>query len=262
MITSQTEDAVDATLTLRTYRLVISYLGTRYRGWQRQANGHSVQAEIEKALERLWGRPVTLHGSGRTDTGVHARGQVAHFRVAGRFRDGITLRRALNANLPDDVRIMKAGKVADDFHARFSAVGKEYLYRVRAADVHDPLELGRVWYIPRRLDVVRMNQASAFLVGSHDFSAFASNPGYARETMVRTLFQARWIQRGTLYSFRIRGDGFLYRMVRNVVGALIRVGDGRLEVDGFKELLESRQRSNAPPTAPPQGLCLMKVFYH
>lgn len=243
------------------YRLVISYRGTRFRGWQKQGSSPTIQLEIEQVLSRLWSRPIIIHGSGRTDTGVHALGQIAHFHAPLRFKDTRKLRNALNAYLPDDIRILDVRKVLDDFHSRFSATSKEYEYLLFCREVADPMELNRSWHLRRKLDLSSMKQAAALLLGTHDFASFASNPGYSRETTVRTLHRIQITQKGPRIRIRYHGSGFLYRMVRNLTGALVRVGDGRLNIEEIAKILKAKNRSEAPPPAPAHGLYLVKVHY-
>jgi len=248
---------------LQNYKLTITYHGVNYRGWQRQPDQVSVQETIEKALTKLWGgtERVIIHSAGRTDTGVHALGQVAHFTAPLKFKTRGTLRNALNANLPDDIRIMNAVPVPADFHSRFSATGKTYHYRLFCREVHDPMELGRSWQMRRQLDMEKMQQAASHFLGKHDFASFASNPGYERETTVRTIHEIRFVKRGPLVTLKFSGNGFLYRMVRNLTGAIVRAGDGRLTPDQVKDILATRSRPSAPPPAPAHGLYLVKVYY-
>jgi len=243
------------------HKLTIAYDGTGYRGWQRQKNGPSVQETIESALSRIWQEKITIHGSGRTDTGVHAAGQVAHFHAPIKFRNMDALTLALNANLPDDIRILKSRKAPSGFHARFSATGKMYRYQLFCHPVSDPFSNNRAWQMRRTLDLQSMKKGADLLAGTHDFSAFSSNPGYQRENMVRTLYRIQITSRGPHVRLLFHGNGFLYKMVRNLTGALVRLGDGRLSPDTLKQILESRKRETAPPPAPAHGLYLVKVFY-
>jgi tRNA pseudouridine38-40 synthase len=247
--------------TLINHRLLISYDGTNFAGWQIQANDDTIQSLIEKAVKTLWGERYHLYGSGRTDAGVHALGQVAHFQAPAKFQDFHELRRALNHNLPAQIRILQCKKVPESFHARFSCKGKEYLYRLYNHEVMSPFEHHRSFHQPMSLNLKAMQEASRHLLGSHDFSSFASNPGYARITMVRTMQSVECRRQGPLLTLRFRADGFLYRMVRNLTGALIKVGRGRVTPEEFKTILEAKKRSAAPQTAPAHGLYLYKVFY-
>lgn len=240
--------------------LIVSYLGTPYSGWQRQIGKLTVQGELEKALEKLWGAPVSAQASGRTDTGVHAKGQPVSFR-APRLHNAVVLRRALNANLPHTIRIVSARLVPAEFHARFDAKGKTYRYEILNAPVSDPFLIDRCWHLPRSLDIKAMRQAARLLVGKHDFASFTSNPGYERETTVRTVKKLSLTRSGNMLYFSITADGFLYRMVRNIVGGIVKVGQGKLTVAEFKAARDACSRSAAPASAPACGLYLMKVYY-
>ncbi len=245
------------------YKLTIAYHGQAYQGWQRQKDGPSVQQTIENALTRLWGNaePIQIQGSGRTDTGVHALGQVAHFMAPAKFLKTNELRNALNAHLPDDIRIVKSSLASPAFHARFSATGKTYHYRLICREVHDPMEIGRAWQIRRKLDLDKMQATAQHFLGEHDFASFTSNPGYERQTTVRTLHYIKFIHKGPEITLKFHGAGFLYRMVRNLTGALVRTGDGRLTPNEVKQMLHAKDRKVAPPPAPAYGLYLAKVFY-
>lgn len=245
---------------LQGHKLTIAYRGTGFSGWQRQAAKRTVQECIETALEKIWGRKISLQGSGRTDTGVHALGQVASFN-APRLHTGAVLLRALNANLPHDVRIVKCRLVSPAFHARFNAHSKTYRYLVWNEFVQDPFTLETHWHVPRPLDLAAMRKAARLLLGRHDFASFTSNPGYERESTVRVMKRASVAREGPALVFHFSADGFLYRMVRNLVGALAKVGLGRLSVEEFGRILRARSRSEAPATAPACGLYLMSVRY-
>ncbi len=255
--TPRANTAPDATV----HRLLIAYDGTHYLGWQRQGENPTIQLTVEKAIEKCWGTFITLHGSGRTDQGVHALGQVAHFIAPRKFKSDEMLR-ALNANLPKDIRVLSSSFSRRDFHARFSAVGKEYHYRIEHAPFHSPFEIGRSWHRPRPMDLEAIREALSAIVGEHDFASFTSNPGYERKTTVRQIYLATLSRSKTILTVKIRGNGFLYRMVRNLVGAITLVGHGDITVDEFKKILLSRKRSAAPNTAPAGGLYLARVFYN
>src|SRR5476651_2414071 len=232
---------------LQGHRLTIAYRGTEFSGWQRQAAKRTVQGCIEDALEKIWGQKISLQGSGRTDTGVHALGQVASFN-APRLHTDTVLQRALNANLPRDVRIVKCRLVSPAFHARFDATGKTYRYLIWNHLVQDPFTLDTHWHVPRPLDLPAMRRAARMLLGRHDFASFTSNPGYERESMVRTMKRVSVVRDGKQIVFHFSADGFLYRMVRNLVGALAKVGHGKISVDDFGKILRARSRSEAPAT--------------
>lgn len=245
---------------LQGHKLTIAYRGTGFSGWQRQAEKRTVQECLENAVEKLWGRKISVQGSGRTDTGVHAFGQVASFN-APRLHNAVVLQRALNANLPRDMRVVKCRLVSPAFHARFDAIGKTYRYLILNDLVQDPFTLDTHWHVPRPLDLPAMRKSARYLLGRHDFASFTSNPGYERESTVRTIRRASLVRKGRVLTFQVTADGFLYRMVRNLVGALIKVGLGKISAGDFKKILESKRRSAAPNTAPACGLYLMQVNY-
>jgi len=246
---------------LETFKLTMAYRGQDFFGWQRQDPHPTVQLAIENALKKIFRRACPVAGSGRTDRGVHALGQVASCQVPA-THPSETLLRALNFHLPPGVRVLSVQKAAAKFHARFSAKGKTYLYRIVNEPFLHPLEIGRAWHVPRPLDMQAIRQAARLFVGKHDFASFTSNPGYERESTIRRLRSIRVARKpGSVLELTFDGDGFLYRMVRNLVGALVKVGHGRLKVSDCKKVLAARSRSTAPPTAPADGLYLLKVRY-
>jgi len=241
------------------YRLILSYVGTAYAGWQRQPDALSVQEVVERALAAVLGRPLPLVGAGRTDAGVHARGQAAHLEI-----DGPVETRALvhgtNHHLPADVRVMAADRMRDGFHARKSAEGKEYRYCLSRHRVLSPLDAPFVVAVGQEVDMEAMRRATRALVGEHDFTAFALAGGSHGQPR-RTIFAADWLQRGETLELRVIGEGFLRGMVRGLVGTLLEVGRGRRSVSEFEELLSGLPRSAAGPTAPAHGLTLERVLY-
>lgn len=247
---------------MRTLKLTIQYDGTGYVGWQRQAAGVSIQGLLEAALRPLEGADVAVHGAGRTDAGVHALAQVASVSLASEL-PGLTLVRAVNAVLPPDVRVLAAEDVAPAFHARFSARTKTYEYRIVNAPLVSVFLYRYVWHVMHPLDMEAMRMAAAPLVGRHDFAAF-QGAGSTVATTERTILDLAWNEGGGFdrpIVFRVTGDGFLRHMVRNIVGTLVEVGSGRLEAGCLPSILQSRDRTQAGPTAPPQGLFLTHVQY-
>ena len=244
----------------RHFELTVAYDGTQYGGWQLQPNGKTVQEVLEGALAKIAGRAVRIHGSGRTDAGVHARGQVANCSFVTQHKT-TTLLRALNANLPEDVRVLRVQEVGPKFHARFSAKGKEYRYRIDCGVVADPFLRAYTWHHPRPLNVAAMRQASRLLRGRHDFSAVSANPMRAVETTVRTISKLTVTMQGNLLTISVRADGFLYKMVRSIVGALVKVGEGKLAVEELRKLMKSKKRAALVETAPAKGLFLWQVWY-
>ena len=253
----------------RTLKLTVSYDGTRFVGWQRQAEGVSIQGLLEDALARFEGAPVAVHGAGRTDAGVHALGQVASARMTSAHpTDAVA--RGLNACLPPDVRVIDVQEAAADFHARFSARSKMYRYLLRNATIASPFERTSVWHVPEPLDVDAMRTAAHTLVGTHDFAAFRGAGSDTKET-VRTITRSEltsdafsgWqdAPMGPLIAYEVSGDGFLRHMVRAIVGTLVEIGRGRRPAPSMAALLAGGSRALAGVTAPPQGLFLVRVVY-
>jgi tRNA pseudouridine38-40 synthase len=260
----------------RSLKITLAYDGTDYVGWQRQPTGVSVQALLEDALAAIEGRPVVVIGAGRTDAGVHALGQVASCRLEHPL-PADQLARALNARLPEEVRVLRVEEVSGLFHARYSARSKSYRYLVLNDSLVSPFERRYVWHVPRRLDIAAMGEAAAHLEGEHDFAAL-QGAGSATKTTVRTVALAR-VQTlaameiaggltlaarpkgGRLIAFDMRGSGFLRHMVRNAVGTLVEIGLGRRDPSSMAGLLASGERSLAGPTAPASGLFLVDVAY-
>ncbi len=242
-------------------RLTVAYDGTGFRGWQLQPAPHrTVQGELEAVVARLAGRPVRVHGSGRTDTGVHARGQVAHVDWPDDRPPG-DLRWSMNAVLPDDVRVLEARPAPPGFHARSSSTGKEYRYFIWNAKAVPPeLRHIRTWE-PRRLDPQAMREAAVLLVGTRDFAAFSANPQREVSGTVRTLHRLEVRGRGPEVCLVAKGDGFLYKMVRSLAGFLLRVGRGERRPEDGPRILAGGVRTAEVPTAEARGLFLWKVLY-
>ncbi len=245
----------------RNIRLIIEYDGTNYHGWQSQAGSGrpTIQDELEKALGALAGGPVRTISSGRTDAGVHAFGHVANFPTDSPIPPE-SWAPALNRLLPADIRIVSSEEAGPDFHARYSATGKQYRYLVLARRAPSALLRSRAWHVDRRLNLTAMRKAAAFLIGRHDFSAFRSSDCGAK-TPVRRLRALTIRKKDDLVEFTLEADAFLMHMARNIVGTLVEVGLGRFVPGEVKEMLRSRDRKRAGRTAPAQGLHLVQVFY-
>ncbi|MGD8470478.1 MAG: tRNA pseudouridine(38-40) synthase TruA [Desulfobacteraceae bacterium] len=245
---------------IRNFKLIIEYDGSRYHGWQRQKQDRSIQGEIEKALKTITTSSVTLIGSGRTDAGVHARGQVANFKCDTRLEPE-ALMNALNSLLEEDIVIQACEPASTSFHARYDAKSKVYHYRILNRPL--PAAIGRqyAWFIRKPLNLEAMRAAIVHLIGHHDFKAFESS-GSARQQTTRHIYSAELTeQESGLLVFEIEADGFLRYMVRSIVGTLVDVGLGKLTPPEFKRVLDSKDRSRASATAPARGLMLMKVNY-
>ncbi len=241
------------------YRLKVAYRGTAYAGWQRQPNALTVQQVVEEALADLLDEQIAIVGAGRTDAGVHARGQIAHMRLEREF----PLRGLVhggNTRLPEDIRILAADRMPEGFHARRCAAAKDYRYRFVRARVVSPLDSPLAVRLPPGAELEAMKPAAAALLGRHDFSAFALAGGSHRDPRRRILL-AEWRERGEALVLRLVGDAFLRGMVRSIVGTLLEVGRGRRGPDEIGRLLNGRPRSEAGPTAPARGLVLHEVFY-
>jgi tRNA pseudouridine38-40 synthase len=242
------------------YRMTLAYDGGAYAGWQVQARHRTIQGELEEALRRLTGESARVHGSGRTDAGVHARGQVAHFDLRGWVDPG-KLQLGLNAVLDADIRVMALRRAPSSFHARYDAVEKTYRYFIWSGPVLPP-DLRRHWAHARRpLDAAAMAEAARRLTGRHDFAAFSANPNREVRGTVRDLRELSVRRSGRRLVITARADGFLYRMVRSLAGFLWRVGAGELPADAADRILASRTRTARVPTAPPHGLFLWRVRY-
>ena len=245
----------------RSYKVTIEYDGTRYHGWQVQNDVPTIQAEMEKALLLIAGQHSRVTASGRTDTGVHAIGQVAGFTIKKSISVG-KLHNGLNALLPEDIVIRNLVVAPDGFHPRYDAVSKVYQYRILNRLLPDAIGRFYSWHIKRRLDFTAMQQAADHLIGTHDFTSF-EGAGSPRATSVRHVMEASFTCNEDEHSitFQIEADGFLRFMVRNIVGTLVEVGFGKRETHSLKDILLARDRSVAGPTAPPQGLFLIRVNY-
>ena len=265
-----TAGACIPTAAMRTIKLTVSYDGTDYVGWQRQARGRSIQGELERAFAEIEGRPVRVAGAGRTDAGVHALGQVASVQLAHRVETSVLVR-AINAKLPPDIRLLAAETVEADFHARYAARKKTYRYNLTTGPVASPFTLRYAWHVREPVDLDAMREAAARLQGCRDFAAFQA-AGTEVASTVRTVHSVA-IGSGTgalptrtavplpALAIEVVGDGFLRHMVRIMVGTMVEVGAGRVEAAAVTGIAASRARERAGPTAPPQGLFLVAVDY-
>jgi len=277
--TSESEhiDTPAASGGVRTFKLTLAYDGTGFHGWQVQPGLPTVQGELQAALGRVTGESPLPQGSGRTDAGVHALAQVASFQLAAPI-PAENLLLALNRTLPPAIRVIDSEVVSSTFHARHSAVAKSYEYRVFRGNICPPWVYPYVYRYSKRLDFVALEKAADVFTGEHDFTSFAaSDPDQAARadssdpedeplaTNIRRVFSSAWEKQsndaGELWVYRVRGNGFLHHMVRNLVGAMIDVGRGFITVERLKEILEARSRSQAGPTAPASGLFLSSVEY-
>lgn len=244
---------------MKNVKLTIEYDGTNYHGWQAQSNAKTVQETIEKAIHGLTGEEITITGSSRTDQGVHAYGQVANFLTDSNIPHD-RFSHALNRMLPEDIVIRKSEEVSMDFHARYCSKGKKYRYLIYKSRFPSAIFRNRSYHISHQLDMEEMKKSISFFKGTHDFSAFRST-GSSVKTSVRTIFDVNLTTVEDNVWFEVSGDGFLYNMVRIMVGTLVDVGMGRINADDIPDIIESLDRKRAGRTAPPQGLYLVEVFY-
>jgi len=244
---------------MRKIKGIVEYDGTHFYGSQVQKDKRTVQDEIEKAIKGVTQESLRVRLAGRTDRGVHARGQVFHFET-GSILSLLRLCAGFNAHLPRDVVIKKLSQVSKKFHAQYSAKGKVYVYSIHAAHCRAPLKSATHWEVFKSLDFDLMKKTVALFEGTHDFRAFC-NKANRKENTVRTIHKARIVKKGENIIFTISGDGFLYRMVRNIMGALVSVGEGKLTSDDVKKIIAGKCRTKAPKAAPAHGLTLEKVHY-
>jgi len=249
-------------------RLLVAYDGTAFRGWQSQRGGETVQDRLESAVAGIVGERVVMHGSGRTDAGVHALGQTVHFELKpeqagrlGRMREAERWIPALNAALPPELRVLRARRAAAGFHARFSATGKIYRYELWHAPVLPPHLHRRAWHLHREIDRTLLRVLASLVEGTHDFRGFCADSGSLPESTVRTISRAVIRERGPALSITFEGDGFLYRMVRMLVGGMVRVAQGKEDRAVFAHRLAARKPWPTPAMAPAEGLYLVRALY-
>lgn len=244
------------------YKLTIAYDGTNYCGWQVQPNGISIQEILQDKIKIIAREDIKLIGSGRTDAGVHAFGQVAHFNCSKEL-DIHRFAHSLNALIPEDIRIIEMDVVGKDFHAQYSAKGKIYHYNLHLDQVMDPFRRLYAYHVLEKIDLSQMQRATAYFKGTHDFTSFANEAhrGTAAHDPVRTIERLDIMMQLGGVRLEFEGDGFLYKMVRNIVGTLLEVGKGKLEPEDIKHILEAKDRCKAGQAAPAQGLFLVEVKY-
>jgi len=242
-------------------KLILAYYGAGFAGWQSQSHRNTVQDHLERAFRRVSGRQVRVHGAGRTDAGVHALGQCAHVDLVDRRLSAARWTSALNALLPPLIRVLRCYYVSATFHARFSAKGKVYRYRIWSAPILPPLEVNRAWHISAPLDFDILQALAEKLVGTHDFAGFAANRGNCELNTIRTIRSIHLHRKGPCIAIDFDGDGFLYKMVRLMVGSMVQGALGKLTVDEIAARLASIRFSGARLAAPPEGLFLARVRY-
>lgn len=242
------------------YKILTEYVGSRYNGWQKQGNTkNTIQEKFENILSELTGESVEINASGRTDAGVHAKGQTANFKTSREYPCDY-LKDYLNKYLPNDIRVICAERVHDRFHARLNAKAKTYEYEIANIEKPSVFEHKFCTFIEEKLNVSEMIRASEYFIGKHDFKAFCSNKRYKKST-VREIYDIKISENSGMISIKIRGNGFLHNMVRILVGTLVEVGLGKIKAEDIPEILNSKDRENAGYTMPPQGLTLLNVVY-
>lgn len=245
---------------MKNIKLVLEYDGTKYAGWQRQNNAITIQQMLEDSIYRITGENLKVIGSSRTDAGVHARGFVANFKTNSSIPD-VKFSAALNSKLPEDIVVIQSSLVSDDFHARYSSSGKTYSYTVLNRFQPAAIDRNYVYHYKGELDIETIREACRYFIGIHDFAAF-KNTGSSVKGTVRTISEIEVIKNGDYIKFYITGDGFLYNMVRIMIGTLIEVGIGKIKPEHIEHILLSKDRTNAGKSAPASGLCLEKVYYN
>ena len=244
---------------MRNIKLIMEYDGTNYSGWQKQPKRKTVQKEIETAISKITKEKIVVFGSGRTDSGVHALGQVANFKTSSNLT--VTqFQKALNTNLPDDISIINVKETLDNFHSQLSSKSKTYIYKILNRDYRSAHIRNKTWQVNQLLNLQNMRLASEHLIGKHDFKAFAHS-GIKVKSTVRTIKKVKLSRKRNIINFEIEADGFLKRMVRMVIGTLVQVGKEKITPENFKNILDSGKKSKYVYTAPPQGLFLKKVRY-
>lgn len=244
---------------MRNIRIILEYDGTNYHGWQYQKNALTIQEVVKKAIEKITAEKINLIGASRTDTGVHAYYQVANFKSKTKI-PAEKIPYAINSLLPRDITVVEAKDVEQDFHSRYSSKGKRYRYVILNRKFSSPIMRNYCWHINYKLDIEKMKEAADFLIGTHDFSAFKAS-GSNVKNPIRTVKETTLNKNKDIITFEIEADGFLYNMVRIIVGTLVDIGCHKIEPYMIKNILESKNRNLAGKTSPPQGLYLLKIFY-
>ena len=244
---------------MRNIKLTIEYDGKKFGGWQKQPNKLNIQGEIEKAIEEITGEKIDLNASGRTDAGVHSLGQTANFKTNSKIEiEKIPI--AINSKLKQSIRIIKAEEVEEKFHARYSCKGKKYRYIINNSKYGSAIYRDLEYHIPIKLNVEAMQKGIKYFEGEHDFKGFKAS-GTSSKSSVRTIYNAKVIQEGERIIIELEGNGFLYNMVRIISGTMVDVGLGKIKPEEIPEIIESKERSRAGKTLPPQGLYLVEVYY-
>src|SRR6266516_5858241 len=244
----------------RRLKLIVAYDGAPFAGWQSQSHLNTVQDHLERVFERVVGKPVRVHGAGRTDAGGHALAQCVHADL-GKLLAPARWAEALNALLPPSIRVMRCRYVSNEFHARISAKGKIYRYRIWSAPVLPPFEYSRAWHITRPLDLNVLKRAANHFAGTHDFAGFAANRGKTEESTIRTIHSVRVRQKSSCVTLEFDGNGFLYKMVRLMVGSLVKCALGKMKIEEIAARLHSAQVESTRFAAPAEGLFLVRVRY-
>ena len=242
-------------------KIVVAYDGAPFAGWQSQSHRNTIQDHLEGAFSRIFDAPLRVHGAGRTDAGVHALGQCAHIDLPDRRFSPDAVTRAVNALLPAAIRVWRSRYTNENFHARYSAKGKQYRYRLWAAEILPPFEFQRAWHVPRPLDYQRLRSAAQRFVGTHDFAGFAANRGKPETSTVRTIRSVRVGKKGALITVDFDGEGFLYKMVRLMIGAAVQCAEGKTSGAEISRSLASASVIRGRHTAPPEGLFLLRIRY-
>lgn len=245
---------------MRNFKITIAYDGSRYKGWQRQKNENStIQGKIEDVLSKMTGENIEIIGSGRTDSGVHAYGQVANFKTFSSMKTW-EIKDYLYTYLPEDIVVTKIQEVPRNFHARYNVISKTYVYKIWSAPYHNPFKRKYMEHIPEKLNIPTMEEAAGFLIGEHDFTSYCSSKS-KKKSNVRRIHSIRIHQEGPLMEITLQANGFLYNMVRIIVGTLLEVGHGRMSPEQVEAILQGQKRALAGPTISPKGLYLVEVEY-